>query len=197
MTIDLYARFSSAFGYVAANMRTRTQQPPSGVEVFVADATFADLKLKSAKDGKVYEFRNTILNATDKTTFVPDNKIFAPPPMLKFDRSKKITATAIAGSDNVVVEDFGLGQWGITLDGLLIDTGHHQYPTEKMQKFRRMFETTNIFDVLKCQPMLDLGITALYFEKVENLSVLEAYPDTVKYTLKAKSTQPPEFTIDD
>ena len=190
LTIDLYGRFSSAFGFVAANMRTRTQQPPSGVEVYVADATFADLKLKSAHDGRVYNFRNTVFTEDD-------SGIFAPPPMLKFERSKNITATAIAGSDNVVVEDFGLGQWGITMDGLLIDMDHHQYPTAKMQELRRMFETTNIFEVLKCQPMLDLGITALYFEKVESLSVLEAYPDTVKYTLKAKSTQPPEFTIDD
>ena len=197
MTIDLYARFSSAFGYVAANMRTRTQQPPSGVEVFVADATFADLKIKSAKDGKVYEFRNTILNATDKTTFVPDNKIFAPPPMLKFDRSKKITATAIAGSDNVVVEDFGLKPWDITINGLLVDMESHQYPTAKMQRFRQLFETPDIFDVLECQVMTDLGINALYFETVNDLSVLDNYPDTVKYKLIAHSTQPPEFTIND
>ena len=192
MTIDLYARFSSAFGYVAANMRTRTQphDTPTGVEVFVADATFADLKLKSAKDGKVYKFRNSILSDTD-------NGIFAPPPMLKFDRAKKITATAIAGSDNVVVEDFGLEQWSITLDGLLVDMETHQYPTAKMQRFRQLFETPDTFDVLECQVMTDLGINALYFEKVESLSVLADYPDTVKYTLKAKSIQPPEFTISD
>ena len=190
MTIDLYARFSSAFGYVAANMRTRTQQPPSGVEVYVADATFADLKLKSAKDGKVYEFRNTILSDTD-------NGIFAPPPMLKFDRSKKITATAIAGSDNVVVEDFGLEQWSITIDGLLVDMENHQYPTAKMQRFRQLFETPDTFDVLECQVMTDLGINALYFESVKDLAVVDNYPDTVKYKLSAKSIQPPEFTISD
>ena len=190
LTIDLYGRFSSAFGYVPGNMRTRTQQPPSGVEVYVADATFADLKIKSAHDGRVYNFQNTVFTEDD-------SGIFAPPPMLKFERSKNITATAVAGSDNVVVEDFGLKPWDITWDGLLIDMDHHQYPTEKMQAFRRLFETTNIFDVLKCQPMLDLGITALYFEKVSELSVLEAYPDTVKYKLTAHSTQPPEFTIND
>lgn len=192
LTIDLYGRFSSAFGFVAANIRTRTQPhgTPSGVEVYVADATFADLKLKSAKDGKVYEFRNTILSDTD-------NGIFAPPPMLKFDRAKKITATAIAGSDNVVVEDFGLEQWSITMDGLLVDMENHQYPTAKMQRFRQLFETPDTYDVLECQVMTDLGINALYFEKVESLSVLADFPDTAKYTLKAKSIQPPEFTISD
>ena len=192
LTIDLYGRFSSAFGYVAANIRTRTQPhgTPSGVEVYVADATFADLKLKSAKDGKVYEFRNTILSDTD-------NGIFAPPPMLKFDRSKKITATAIAGSDNVVVEDFGIEQWTITMDGLLVDMEKHQYPTAKMQRFRQLFETPDTFDVLECQVMTDLGINALYFESVKDLAVVDNYPDTVKYKLSAKSIQPPEFTISD
>lgn len=192
LTIDLYGRFSSAFGYVAANIRTRTQPhgTPSGVEVYVADATFADLKLKSAKDGKVYEFRNTILSDTD-------NGIFAPPPMLKFDRAKKITATAIAGSDNVVVEDFGLEQWSITMDGLLVDMENHQYPTAKMQRFRQLFETPDTFDVLECQVMTDLGINALYFESVKDLAVVDNYPDTVKYKLSAKSIQPPEFTISD
>jgi len=192
LTIDLYGRFSSAFGFVAANIRTRTQPhgTPSGVEVYVADATFADLKLKSAKDGKVYEFRNTILSDTD-------NGIFAPPPMLKFDRAKKITATAIAGSDNVVVEDFGLEQWTITMDGLLVDMENHQYPTAKMQRFRQLFETPDTFDVLECQVMTDLGINALYFESVKDLAVVDNYPDTVKYKLSAKSIQPPEFTISD
>ena len=192
LTIDLYGRFSSAFGFVAANIRTRTQPhgTPSGVEVYVADATFADLKIKSAKDGKVYEFRNTILPDTD-------NGIFAPPPMLKFDRKKKITATAIAGSDNVVVEDFGLEQWSITLDGLLVDMETHQYPTAKMQRFRQLFETPDTYDVLECQVMTDLGINALYFTEVNNLAVLENYPDTIKYQLKAKSMLPPEFSVSD
>jgi hypothetical protein len=192
LSIDLYGRFSSAFGYVAANFRTRDQphSTPTGVEVYVADATFADLKLKSTKDGKVYEFRNTILSDTD-------NGIFAPPPMLKFSREKKITDTVIAGSDNVVVEDFGLGQWEITMDGLLVDMEAHQYPSAKVQRFRQLFETPDTFDVLECQIMTDLGINALYITKVDNLSVLENYPDTVKYQLKAKSIQPPEFTISD
>jgi hypothetical protein len=160
------------------------------VNVYTNDFTFADLKLKSAKDGKEYEFRNSILTKEG-------SGIFAAAPMLKFDRSKKITATAIAGSDNVVVEDFGLEQWTITMDGLLIDLESHKYPTAKMQMFRQMFETPDTFDVLGCKLMTYLGITALYFEKVDSLSVLEDYPDTVKYTLKAKSIQPPEFTISD
>ena len=160
------------------------------VNVYTNEFTFADLKLKSAKDGKVYEFRNSIL--TDG-----ESGIFAAAPMLKFDRSKKITATAIAGSDNVVVESFGMGQWEITIEGILVDLDSHKYPTSKVVQFRQMFETSDVFDVEMCQIMIDLGITALYFDKIENLQVLDDYPDTVKYTMKAKSIQPPEFTIND
>ena len=83
------------------------------------------------------------------------------------------------------------------MDGLLIDMDAHKYPTAKVQRFRQLFETPDVFDVLECQVMTDLGINALYFTKVDNLAVLENYPDTVKYTLKAKSIQPPEFTISD
>ena len=44
--------------------------------------------------------------------------------------------------------------------------------------------------------MTDLGINALYFEKIDSLAVVDDYPDTVKYTMKAKSIRSPEFTID-
>ena len=44
--------------------------------------------------------------------------------------------------------------------------------------------------------MTDLGINALYLEKLENLAVVEDFPNTVKYKLTAKSIQPPEFSID-
>ena len=66
-----------------------------------------------------------------------------------------------------------------------------------MQQLRQMFETPSIFDVLECQVMTDLGINALYFESVNDLAVLEDYPDTVKYKFIAKSIEPAEFTIND
>ena len=158
------------------------------IEIYTNDFTFADLTLKSAHDGTVYKFQNGILSDTD-------NKILAPPPMLKFDRSKKITATPIAGSDNGVVEDFGLEQWTIIMEGLLIDMDTHNIPSAKVKQLRQLFETPDVFDVEKCQVMTDLGINALYFTKVEDLAVLDDYTDTVKYKLTAKSVQPPEFSI--
>ena len=66
-----------------------------------------------------------------------------------------------------------------------------------MQQLRQMSKTPSIFDVLECQVMTDLGVNAIYFEKLEQLSVLEDYPDTFKYKLTAKSIEPAEFTIND
>lgn len=159
------------------------------VNVYTNDFTFADLKLKSAKDGKIYEFRNSILTKGE-------SGIFAAAPMLKFTRAKNITTTAVQGSDNVVVESFGMKQWDITIEGILVDLDTHGYPTTKVQWLRQLFETPDTFDVLECKIMTDLGINALYFSKITDLAVLEDYPDTVKYKLSAWSIQPPEFTID-
>ena len=72
---------------------------------------------------------------------------------------------------------------------------NYQYTTIKMQQLRQMSKTPSIFDVLKCQVMTDLGINALYFTKIDNISVLDDYPDTVKYQFKACSIEPAEFTI--
>ena len=151
-----------------------------GVEILVNDSTFADLKIKSAKNGKVYEFRNNILTEGD-------GSVLAAAPMLKFDRTKKITATTIAGSDNTVVEDMGLNQWEITMSGILVDMSSHQYPSAKMKQLRELFETPDVFEILECQVMTDLGINAIYFSELHDIQVLEDYPDTVKYQLKAKS----------
>lgn len=160
------------------------------VNVYTNDFTFADLKLKSAKDGKEYEFRNSILTKNG-------SGIFAAAPMLKFTRDKNIVTTAVQGSDNVVVESFGMGQWDITIEGILVDLDSHQYPSTKVVQLRQLFETPDVFDVEVCPIMIDLGITALYIYKVENLAIVDDYPDTVKYQLKAKSIQPAEFTMGD
>ena len=158
------------------------------IEIYTNDFTFADLKLKSAKDGEEYEFKNSILTKNG-------SGIFAAAPMMKFSRDKNIVTTAVQGSDNVVVESFGMGQWTIIMEGLLIDMDAHKFPSIKVQQLRQMFETPEVFDVEKCQVMTDLGINAIYFTKVEDLAVLDDYPDTVKYKLTAKSVQPPEFSI--
>ena len=159
-----------------------------GGNVFVADHHFADLTLRSSADGTTYQFRNGIL--TDAV-----GGIFAPPPMLTFERSKNIVTTKVDGSDAVVVESFGSGPWTIKFDGILVDLENHQYPADKMSQFRNMFEANTTYEVWDCDILADLGIEQLYFEKIDELKVLDDYPDTVHYKLTAYSIKPVEFFI--
>lgn len=157
-----------------------------GANIFSDEHCFADLTLRNADTGTYYEFRNGIL--TDAVSGV-----LAPPPMLSFKREKNIITTRIDGSDAVIVESFGAKEWDITLDGILVDMQHHTYPANEMRQLREMFEANTTFEVWDCDILADLGIEQIYFDKLEDLKVLEDYPDTVKFALKAKSIKPLEF----
>ena len=159
-----------------------------GANVFVNGCSFADLTLRNSENGKCYEFANGLLS--EVTT-----GILAPPPMLKFERTKNIVKTAIDGSDSEVVESFGCKSWTITIEGILVDMENHQYPQAKMQELREMFEVNNAFEVLDCDVMADLGIENLYIEKISDLQVLLDYQDTIKYKLTAYSMKPVEFFL--
>lgn len=159
-----------------------------GGNVFVDDCSFADLTLRDSESGKCYEFANGLLNEAA-------TGILAPPPMLTFERSKKIVKTTIDGSDSEVVESYGCGSWEITMEGILVDMENHQYPRAKMQEFREMFEVNNSFEVFDCDILADLGIENIYFERITKLEVMKDYQDTIKYQMKAHSIKPVEFFI--
>jgi len=64
-----------------------------------------------------------------------------------------------------------------------------------MRLFRNLFEANTTYEVWDCDILTDLGIEQLYFEKIDELKVLEAYQDTVNYKLVAHSIKPVEFFI--
>ena len=158
------------------------------VGVFVKSKQFADLVLKNTENGKKISFKSSFITEED-------DSVLAPPPMLSFQRSKNIVTTSIDGSDAVVVESFGLKQWEITIEGILIDTKKHDYPQQKIVVFSEMYSANATYDVVECPLLHDLGIFAIYFENMPSLKVLAEYPDTVKYQLKAKSIKPAELSI--
>ena len=158
------------------------------VGVFVKSKQFADLVLKNTENGQEISFKSSFITEED-------DSVLAPPPMLSFQRSKNIVTTSIDGSDAVVVESFGLKQWEITIEGILIDTKKHDYPQQKIVVFSEMYSANATYDVVECPLLHDLGIFAIYFENMPSLKVLAEYPDTVKYQLKAKSIKPAELSI--
>ena len=50
-------------------------------------------------------------------------------------------------------------------------------------------------EVMNSDMMGALGIEQMYFEKIDELKVLEAYQDTVAFKFKAYSIKPVEFFI--
>lgn len=216
MNIDIQDRLFAAFGFLPAGAKPNRSVIKKGIadayvndagmaiglgranigiirkhiggNIFVDDHCFADLTLKNSSDGTFYEFRNGIL--TDAVA-----GIFAPPPMLTFKCNKNIVTTNIDGSDAVVVESFGLEPWDITVKGILVDLENHQYPFQKMVKIRELFEANTTYEVWDCDILANLGIEQIYFEKVQELKVLEDYQDTVEFTFKAHSIKPAEFFL--
>jgi len=158
------------------------------VGVFVKSKQFADLVLKNTDNGKKISFKSSFITEED-------DSVLAPPPMLSFERGKNIITTSIDGSDAVVVESFGIKPWTITMEGILIDTKSHDYPQQKIVDFAKMYEYNTTFDVVECTLLHDLGIFAIYFENLPKLEMLKEFPDTAKYTLKAKSIKPAELTL--
>jgi hypothetical protein len=211
--IDIAERYVAAFGYLPSGIPRRADigsNIMAGVEtaaikfgldkasqaiikphiqhfaVNVFDRQFADLTLKN-KD-KIFKFHNGIL-----TEEMPG--VIATAPAFSFKRGKTIKTTPVDNSNVVVVESWGSKQWEITMSGLLIELGDHEYPSEKLQQFREMFEIDDILEVLECQLLDDLNVKSVYIEDIEELKFVEGYNDTVQYKIKAWSIKPAEFFI--
>ena len=99
------------------------------------------------------------------------------------------------GSDSEVIECFGTKSWVVTIEGILIDLDAHEYPSEKVQKIRELFEINDILEVIDNRICDDLGIQSIYIEKLDKLDFVQGYNDTMSYGLKANSIKPLEFFI--
>lgn len=154
-----------------------------------AEFTFSDIELQ-------YEFEtgSKSLKFGFGSMIGETDGIFAPPPMVSFKRSKNLGITVIdEGDESEIVENFGINSWDIDIRGLLIDMDEHVYPQSKVKEIARWFEINDIIKVVS--PIFqDLGINSIYF-KDQQIDPVEAYPDTIKFTLNAKSIKPAEFSI--
>ncbi|MDR0829644.1 MAG: DUF6046 domain-containing protein [Prevotellaceae bacterium] len=120
---------------------------------------------------------------------------FAPPPIVSFRREKNIGVTIIDNADEAeIVENFSTNSWDIDIKGILIDFENHRYPKEAMQKFARFFEINDIIEVKNSKLFNDLGIYSVWF-KEQSIEPVEAFPDTMRFILQAKSIKPAEFSI--
>lgn len=212
-TIDLISRYQSAFGVVTGTLIGE-------LEGLVNKAAFKggmvlndlqwkarpgqketsgyDMELYAPADWKwaemVMKHEDTELSFSFGSLTEETSGIFAPPPLMRFRRTKNISVTVVDGGDEAeIVENFGVNSWDIDLNGVLVDMQEHLYPSDKIKQLRSFFEINDVIEVA-CPLMLDLGIKSIYF-KEQGFEPVEGFPDTVKYSLTAKSIKPALFSL--
>jgi hypothetical protein len=206
--IDLYSRFEAAFGFVAANAVAlmETQLVKSNMTSFeVGDRTFANITLTAVNAKKQFKFELPAkteklkgidagvemlgFNDGSSSAFLG---LTAPPPMVSFSREKNISRTIIDNSDYEVIENFGKKSWNIQIEGILVDTENHWYPQELLRKVHEMFDIDEVLEVVSTV-FSDLDICSIYFDRIDNLSFVDGFNDTIRYKLTAYSIKPTEF----
>lgn len=212
-TVDLISRYQSAFGFVSGTLVGELEGLVNGA-IFKAGVAYNDAKWEALKRGRndrkmdveVFAPRDwcwaemTLKHEGECLDFcmgsltAETDGVFAPPPLMRFRRSKNISVTVVDGGDEAeIVENFGVNSWDIDLSGILVDMDGHEYPGEKVKKLAKFFEINDVIDVT-CDLLLDMGIRSIYF-KEQGFEPVEGFPDTIRYSLVAKSIKPAVFSL--
>lgn len=204
---DIFARYNQAFGYTAMKIAPRLIQlgfisPKWFLNIPTynkADSAFAEMIFKNNVSGDFYSFGiDSLENGTPALPFVTQKpnvrRFLAPPPMVSFSRSKNVVRTAIDRSNAEVIENFGNKSYEIKLQGILIDVEEHQYPSELLKEVHNLFEAPGTYKVIS-DLFADLNINEIFFNDGFEISFVEGFVDTVKFSVNALSVEPAEFNI--
>jgi len=204
----ILARYQSGFGYVAGNVasvvanrlwakfvnmplyaeRLDGGTSNESIDLFpVTDIHFAEAEFKNSKSGNKYNF------GTDIVSYGIGKKFLAPPLMLSFTRDKNVCRTPIDKSEIEVIEHFGLKPWSIKIQGIIVDIDNHQYPGDLLHVINNMFLEWGTFAVTG-SIFNDLDICEVFFDSGFEVSFVEGYADTVKFSVNAISTTPIEIS---
>lgn len=187
--IDIGARLQAAFGFVYNQQSSRLKtlgfaKELAGVSVFVqSDGSFEELTITG--NGQNIRFAYDPLFA--------GSNIFGPPPMVSFHKAKNLTITEIDGADAEVVERYGDRSWEIKIQALLIDMQEHQFPRNKIETIRRIFDNPAPFEI-QGEIFDALNIRSIYFTDID-ISGVAGFEDTMSCTLDARSIKPVEFHL--
>ena len=205
---SILARYQYSFGYVAGNVakvvanrawanlvklhqysdEKYSFNPEGDVQLYeVSGVDISDVILRNSKSGKLYRF------GASTGSYGADQLYLAPPLMLSFSRGKNVVKTAIDRSEIEVIEYFGLKPYTIKIQGILIDMENHNYPSELVRVISEMFEEPGTFEVTGTI-FDDLGISEIFLEDGFEVSFVEGYADTVKFSVDATMTLPLELT---
>jgi len=198
----ILARYQSGFGYVAGNVasvvanrlwaklvnmplyaeRLDGGTSDESIDLFpVTDIHFAEVEFKNSKSGNKYNF------GTDIVSYGIGKKFLAPPLMLSFNRDKNVCITPIDKSEIEVIENFGLKSYNIKVQGLVVDMDNHQYPGDLLRKISEMFAEWGTYEVTSTI-FNDMDICEMFIKGGLDVSFVEGYADTVKFSFDAIST---------
>lgn len=195
--IDLGVRYRSAFGYTAANQGDSLNKvnfkEGAGLDNVYATSSGSFEEITLRGNGFELFFASTIGNDSNL------GKIFAPPPMCSFSRTKTIRTTPIDDSDEdptndaEVVERYNSGKWEIDIQGLLVDMVNHQFPKAQLTILRQAFDVNAIFAV-EGDWFEALNIKSIYIESFSPAGV-QGFEDTIQFSMKAYGIKPVEFFL--
>ena len=189
--INLGERYAAAFGLLATAGKPDKAHIDKDYKLTFfdeSDASVADVSMQF--DGKEIAFGQIPFIASGDNR---QKKLFAPPPLVSFNRQQHHIETPINGSDAVVVERWGMKSWDIRINGLLIDVENRQYPSEYIRNLNRLFSYKGVVDVSGSQ-FEDKDIDSIYFKSI-SIQPIPGYADTVKFSLTARSINAVGFTL--
>lgn len=193
IVLDITRRLQAAGFFTPAVMNTVQASNSSyeeGPKVYVSgNSQFEDLELKYGST--VLKFANQILTKEGSL-----GNIFAPPPLITYEKSKVVEITQIDGTDAEVVERYGDGQWDILIEGILVDMENHQFPITKVKELRKFFEIQDAIEVSSELLTTGLEVQSVWFKSIR-LNGVAGFPDTFYYSIPARSIVPVEFYLND
>ncbi len=195
LLLDIGSRLQSAGFFVPGYVNT-VQPIPGGqyipytgqAKLYVANnATFEDLELIYGSES--LKFGSTMLNKSGSL-----GSVFAPPPLITWDKSVNVEVTVMNGTDSEIVERYGDGQWDVIIEGILVDMEEHQFPIAKLETLRKFFEIPAAKDVVSQTLNTGLGISSVWFKSFSGSGVA-GFADTIRYRVPARSIKPVEFFL--
>lgn len=188
--INIASRLVAALGFKAAQSlpyyTLLGYANPFGFERYENELDFEDVAISYA--GEVLEFYTR-----DITGKVEGQNQLAPPPLLTFNRAKRLIITPMSGEDIEVVERWNSGQYSIEMVGILVDVENRFYPTEKIEALHQMFAFNNVLELSGLQ-FTEKDISHGYCQSL-NITGVPGFSDTIRYRLQLKATQEANFTL--
>lgn len=196
LLIDLAPRYSAAFGFVPLLKPDVIIVPGAEYANFYRPQIYApgnlyfeDLRLKNDEYDIDMKFGAAALTKSGKL-----GDLFAPPPMLGFERTKDNIVTKIDGPEAAeVVELYNQGVYEMEIQGLLVDMENHHFPLDKIGQLNEMFDVPGGFEVTS-EICHSLNIHSIWFSRIR-VTPVQGFEDTVQFSLTARATKPLEFFL--